>query len=598
VARAVLAAAALALALPPAAARAAPPPRIEARVDRTEVPLDGTLTLEVRVEGSEAPSSFSLPPDLPFEVLARSEGRESSLALGGGGGVTIRQVAVYTFALRPRAAGRAVVPPFTAVVSGKTLRSAPVAVQVLKPGAPPRGGRGPERPGATYRGWERDLVVRVEVDRREVWLGEQVAAAVWLHSPLGVVAYEGYKPPPFDGFWSEDLGSPDRLGYEVKEIDGIPTRAYLLQRLALFPTRAGTLEIGPFQVDVAVRTRADRAFDLFPDVRSVRRRSEPVKVEVRPLPAGAPDGFQAVNVGKLALEVVPSATEVAAGEAVALSVVASGEGNVRALALPALPPVPGARAFAPEIEDEVEPRGGRLAGARTVRTTFVPAEPGAIELPALAWPYFDPETGRYEVARTDPVRVLVRPGAAGAAALAPPPGAPAEAVRPIRTGGAIAPEGPPPWRSPLFALAALAPPAAFAALALARALSARRAAGAGARRLRGAGRAALAALDRAARLARDGPAAAALDAAERALVGYASDRLAAPAAGLTREALVAALAGAGAPAPGARALAAALDALDAARFGGGAADPGEPLAAAAAAVEALEAEPWREEGEP
>ena len=84
-----------------------------------------------------------------------------------------------------------------------------------------------------------DGPLEVEVDRREAFLGEQVTATVWLLSPVGVAQYEAYRPPPLDGFWVEELERPRQLDFRVRSRNGVPVRAYLVQRLALFPTRAG-----------------------------------------------------------------------------------------------------------------------------------------------------------------------------------------------------------------------------------------------------------------------------------------------------------------------------------------------------------------------
>ena len=53
-------------------------------------------------------------------------------------------------------------------------------------------------------------------------------------------------------------------------------------------------------------------------------------------------------------------------------VTVSGDGNLRALSLPRLPDVPGARAFQPSSKEKAEERKGRLFGTRTVETVLVP----------------------------------------------------------------------------------------------------------------------------------------------------------------------------------------------------------------------------------
>lgn len=574
---------ALAAAAAAAEARAADRVLLEARVDRDAIASDEVVTLEIRLEAPQEPSALDLAGESPFRIVSRTEGRQTSFTMGGGS-VASRQVFVTTLGLAPTRTGDLAVPPVRAVVGGKTYETRPIAVKVVPGAARPAPGQArPSGGAATFRGWERDLVLDVQVDRREAWLGEQITMSIWLLSPLGVIQSERFDPPKHEGFWLEELETARTLQQQIRDVNGVPTRAYLLQRVALFPTRAGRLELGPAEIALSVRVGGGTLFDPLPTAKRVTRRSAPIAIRVKPLPPGAPPGFQSVNVGRLALAATASDARVAAGEPVTVRLTASGEGNVRALALPRLPAVPGARAFEPTVSEAVAPRGTRLAGSRTVETVLVPDRTGELVVPALEWPYFDPAAGRYEVARTPALRVAVDAGAPGGARAAPGTNTLAAGLRPIREDASLSRRGAPPWRSPLLAALLALGPLAFAALAAADRVRAR-AAGGDARRRR-AGRTARRLLARARREAGRGDPAAALAEVERALLGYASDRLGRPARGLTREALAAELSRAGAHAPAVRALSHALDACDLVRFGGGA--PGAAVLDAAERAVAL-----------
>ncbi len=556
---------------------------IETRADRTELAEDEVLTLEVRVEAAEAPSKLELPEKLDFTMVSQSQSREASFGFGSAG-VQMRQRIAYVFRLAPRRAGRLVIPPFAVTVAGRRLETAPIAVTV-RPGPGPRPTPGA---GGAWHGWERDLVLAVQLDRKDAWLGEQVTASVWLYSPVGVVRYQSFQPPLYDGFWAEPIETPS-LAARIVRIRGVPTRAYLLQRLALFPTRAGTLTVGAFDVGLDVRVGNQNPLDPFPVIRSVRRRSTPAEIVVKPLPAGAPLGFEPVDVGAIALAAELGDRQVSVGQPVTVRVSATGEGNVRAWSLPRLPAIPGTRSFDPAPTEKVAPRAGRIAGTRTEETVLVPETPGELVIPPLPFSWFDPARGRYQAASTPELRIAVAaaaPEAQGAAAS----DALAAALRPPRAG-ALSQRGPPPWSSPLFAIALGVPIAAFLAVVTRDRLRAREARGGAARRSAAAGRTARARLRRAeAVLAAE--TSNFLAEVDRALHGYAADRLGRPAAGMTREALARALAGAGCHPPAIGALVAALDGCDAARFGRGLAAREEVLAAAKGAIAMLEDEDW------
>jgi hypothetical protein len=583
--------------------------RLEAHVDRTSLALGESVTLEVRLESPEPPTSLELKDDPELRIVSRSSSRQVSYTAGPGG-LRARQVLVARLGLEPQRAGAVVIPPVVATIGGVRHETKPIALTVSPAagGGPSPGTSAapdpdpPEPPaaaasGGAFHGWERDLVLEVRPDRREVWLGEQITVSIWLYSPLGVVEYERFSPPRHDGFWEEELETPKTIQYQVRTVNGVPTRAYLLQRIALFPTRAGALELGPAELHLGVRVGGGSLFDPFPEVKRVSRRSRPVVVQVRPLPAGAPPGFESVNVGKLSIGATASDGQVAVGQPVTVRITATGDGNVRALALPRLPAIPGAKAFEPTISESVAPRGARLAGSRTLETVLVPEAEGELVVPRVAWSWFDPEAGRYEAAETPELRVRIVPGAGGAggATAAAASSAPAAALRPIRADPGLSRRGGPPWRSPLFAAALALPPLAFAALALADRVRAR--AGRSETRRRGAARTARRRLARARAALARGASPEALGEVERALTGYATDRLGRPAAGLTRDALGAALARAGGHPPATRALLAALEACEAVRYGGGSGAPAEVLDAAERAIALLEEADWRPEAE-
>jgi hypothetical protein len=463
--------------------------------------------------------------------------------------------------------------------TGHALLALALAPLLLAAAPQPDGARG------AWRGWERDLVLQVEVDRRQPFVGEQVTATVWLLSPVGVLAYEAFRPPAHDGFWVEEIETPERVSFEIRTVNGIPMRAYMLQRIALFPMRAGPAEIGPFQLEVAVRLGSDPFLGALAEIRRARRSSAPVPLRVQPLPPGAPAGFHPANVGTFTIDAAVSDTQVPVGEPVTVRVIASGEGNFRALSLPRLPLIPGARAFEPTLVERRAPGRRRLAGSRTLEAVLVPERPGELVVPPLEWPFFDPRSRSYGIGRTPELRVTILPGAgADPVAAASSEDSLAAGLRPLRGDGELAPRSPPPWRRAPFLAIVVLPPLAFGADAMRAAFRRRALADAPLRRARGAGRRAQRRLRRARRMLDAGDREGALLEVERALTGFASDRLGRPVSGMTRAPLLAALAQTGARPGAIAALSVALETCDAARFGGGAARAEEVLAQAERAL--------------
>jgi hypothetical protein len=578
---------------------------LETQVDRTELALDEELTFAVHLTAPEAPSKYDVPETRDFRVVSSAPSQEHSVSLGGGAGVQIRQVYTVTQRLRPTRTGKLTLPPVTAVVRGRSYVTQPIAITVsaagtgLAPASPPAAQGAPAAPGPgsqaggrPYRGWERDLALQVELDRHEAFVGEQVTAEFWLLSPLELRGYENATSPRFDGFWKEELETARRLDFEVRTVNGVPTRAYLIQRLALFPTRTGELSVDPMELHgVAVALGQRNLLAPLADVVRVDRKSAPAAVHVKPLPPGAPPGFEPGNVGDLSLAAAASPQRVAVGEPITVRLAVSGDGNVRALSPPHLAAIPGTRAFEPTTRDAAGARGRRFSGTRAVETVLVPERSGELVIPAADWPFFNPRTSRYEVALSPEILVEVLPAGPAAGARTGAGTNPLTAgLRPIRAQAGLFRRGPPAWERGGFLAFLLLPPIGFAVVVL---LGRLRARGERAGGLLGAGRTARRRLRGARRRLLRGDPPGGVAEVERALLGYAADRLGRPAVGLTRGALLAELSRAGAHAPAVRALVQALDAVEVARYAAG--DPGgeELLSAAERAVRLLEEADWQ-----
>jgi hypothetical protein len=605
----------LALALPALAAAA--DTVFLAELDRDEVALGETATLQITLQGPSEPTALELPGEgmKDLEVVNRGQSNQTSVSVINGK-LQTTQTRIFQIVLHPTRVGTLTVPSATCLVEGKRYSTRPLQLRVTKdpsgggtqgraqapPGVPQLPGtprtidpfQNRQRPATRLRNPERALSVKLELDKKRVWLGEQVTATISIYCPSEVALQNitGSRLPSYDGFWSENL--KDQISFQNKVIDNVPYRVYLIRQVALFPTRAGKLTVSPVEFDLITQVPSDDPFDFFPASQKVVRRSEPVSVEVRPLPPGAPPGFQSVNVGDWKLAGSVSEQQVPAGQPVTFRLEASGHGGLRSLTLPKLPAQPGLKLFDPTVKDQVSMDGDRFGGSKVVETVLVPERTGELVLPPLEWSYFDPASGTFQTARTSEVRLTVTPGAAGGApSVAAGVNTLTAGLRPLHAEGELSKGGSPPWSGPLFALLLLGPVVLYAGMVAGDRLRDRLRSGDGERRVRRAGRKARRRLAAARKLASGGDAAAFHAEVARALIGYAADKLGRSAQGLTRDELARELTQAGAHPPAVAALSSALDACDAGRFGMGAATRGDVLRAAERAMEMLEEAEWR-----
>ena len=273
-----------------------------------------------------------------------------------------------------------------------------------------------------------DMVVRLRLPERSVWVGETFDATVeWLLAK-DVDSYE-FAVPLFDldGVQVEAPGSGgDSVLFAVgaQQIRLPLTRAQVREggrsytRFS-FPARitlasVGTLDLAP--VRVVARLQSGTTRDAFgfrrPRYELFRAEGERQRLTVRPLPqAGRPATFvNAIGEG-FAIDVRASRTVVSVGEPIELVVSLRGAPPLTGLSLPPLDgpgALPAALFGVPEgsLAGTVDEETGTKRFPVTVRIKSAEVR----EIPSLEFSYFDPRAGEYRTVNSEPVAVSVGAG--------------------------------------------------------------------------------------------------------------------------------------------------------------------------------------------
>ena len=306
-------------------------------------------------------------------------------------------------------------------VGGRSVGVDPVTVTVAGAAPARQAPAGPAQVGS-------ELFVRAEPSRETAVVGQQVVVDYVLYFEPHVQPRQTAPAGTWDaaGFWREELDVPTAYPRTVT-LGGRAYEAVTIRRVALFPTRSGTLELAPMEFTVDL-LRTDRRigtdpFAPFFSPFTQRYTEETVtapraEVAVRELPPGAPPGFDGA-VGQFTLRSQATRRTVEAGEPVEVQVTISGNGNVATLGPPALEPPPAVDVYGPREDREILRGADPLRGVKTFTWTLVP-QGGDVEVPPAAWTYFDPATGTYRTLRTEPIDLAVRGGVGepGGAAIA------------------------------------------------------------------------------------------------------------------------------------------------------------------------------------
>lgn len=430
---------------------------VTAEVNRTRVTIDETLILTISVSGSDL-GDVPKPelPDMPsFSVIGSTSSSSTSFNLVNGKLSSSRSVR-FIYQLKPRKTGTLVIDSAELTYDGITHETTPISIEVAQgasgpapggtrvapPGGPPAAPASPSQDAAGLPDLGDAVYIRTTLDKKRVYLGEQVTATYTLYTRLGLSNARYDEVPSYTGFWLEELFSAHHLDFMEEIIAGKRYAVARLRQVALFPTVTGELKIEPLSMICDVQGERSRRslldsflndpFDtFFSTTRQIRVASGEQAVTVLPLPLeGRPAGFSNA-VGDFSLRATVDQTTTEVNQPVTLTIVLAGEGNLKTVEDPALPPLDYFKEYQSGNKAEYASGGSLVSGTKTWEHVLIPTLPGDHAIASLTFPFFNPDADVYRVATTDPITITVLPPSGEQAAVV---GMPIKTVvRQIRT---------------------------------------------------------------------------------------------------------------------------------------------------------------------
>lgn len=368
-----------------------------------------TATLTIEVESGVGPDQVWAPVADDFTVadtqVSDARSRQFDPVSGADLQLTVEK---RTYTLVPKTTGDLTIGPARVHIGGHEYTTSQVTVHVSDPNSSPSSvDPDPTLPGGVGApGFRRphipaghpDAFLHVVVDETAPYVGQQVIVTWLLYTRDELQSFEP-SPPTLDDLWSEKLYEPDHLSYFADYVDGALYRVAIVSKRALFPTRSGSIVVGPFGAKVQ---------SYYSSVGAPKQiESPPVTLDVKPLPSGAPPHFDPTYVGRYSVTASVDRTEIDAGESLTLTLRVDGEGAIRRTTPPELHSGGFAFRTPRDFDEKVDTSGNVVRGERTYRYWTTPQQGGKQTIPPLEIPYFDPSTGQYEIARTEPISLVV-----------------------------------------------------------------------------------------------------------------------------------------------------------------------------------------------
>ena len=381
------------------------------------VAADEQFNVTFIIEGEDSPSDFSWASSDDFQVQwGPQQGKSTSIQIVNGKRSKTVQ-STYTYVLRPVKAGKFALPIATAKVKGKQIASTQKIIEVAAEGAasshrPQQSGQQSQRQQAGLN--DSDLFMTLSLDRTDVVVGEPVIATLKLYQRVNIAGFENVSFPSFNGFWSQEIEAPTNIEFSREVYDGQIYNSALLRKFVLIPQQQGKVKIDPAEmtclVNIRVSSGGTSIFDgFFDDYRTVRKRvaTQPVIMNVSPLPAGAPASF-AGGVGQFRISAKVSRDTLKTHEAASLLVTVSGTGNVSLLEAPKIVFPPDMEVYDTKVSEKIDRNG--LSGSKFYEFPFIPRSHGDFIIEPVRYSYYDVNQKKYVTLETSPIPLTVLRG--------------------------------------------------------------------------------------------------------------------------------------------------------------------------------------------
>lgn len=361
-----------------------------------------------------------------FNVLyGPSTSRSSNISIMNGH-TTQSSTTTFTYTVVPMKEGTLKVPAATMQVGGKAVKSGTGTIEVLPASQQQPSQQPSQQQGGTSRQQRQqqsgassgqitgsDLYMTVTANRKRIYEQEAVMLTYKLYTLVNIQQISG-EMPQIDGCHVQELDREAQLTLKYERVNGRNYGTAVWKQYVLFPQKTGKIKIPgiTFDTQVEVQNHSMDPFDIFFGGGSlsqmVRKQivAPPVEIEVLPLPSPKPEGFSGA-VGKFSVSASLTPEQVNANDAATLRLVVSGQGNMKLMKAPSIRFPQDFEVYDPKEDNKTTNTSTGAKGNIVYDYVVVPRHGGRFTIPPVEFTYFDPEKEQYQTVRTDSFHLAV-----------------------------------------------------------------------------------------------------------------------------------------------------------------------------------------------
>jgi hypothetical protein len=362
--------------------------RFTAKFDRSSISLGESTALILTFEGvdPQGPPSIPSQPNLQIEY----QSNQSQIRIFNG---RRTETLSFIYAVTPNRLGDYAIPPLEIVLDNKKLKTQPLNLKVTKPPVGAVNADGSPRPA----------FLRINLPKTKVYVGEVFPVEIQLFYTGG----QDLQVPQLDsdGFVLGKSAQPQQTRTRANNV------IYNLVTFSMSASaaRTGKLNFGPAHCKLTLHI-PQKERDFFGPIvvrQPVTLATEPIEIEVLPLPSqNVPADFSG-TVGDFTMTASASPTNVMVGDPITLKMQLSGKGSLDALTLPQR----DWRDFrAYPATSTIQPTDALgITGTKAFEQVVIPQNADIKEVPSISFSYFDPEKQSYRTLRHPAIALSVRP---------------------------------------------------------------------------------------------------------------------------------------------------------------------------------------------
>src|SRR5216110_1117450 len=410
-------------------------PKITAVPTSSDVVVGETVQLQIQIDNAgtsvKPPSNIDIPG-----LQIHYTGESTSMTMRN---LSVTSSITYNYTILPEKSGTYKIPSQSIRVGKNNLQTPELTLRVAdSPNPTARAGSNRAPSGNARAGEEKIAFAELLIPKKTAYVGEIIPVVVKIGFNSRTRVAE-MAPPQVSGqgFTVQKLSEPER------NLENIEGRSYVVfnYKTAISAARVGNFQIGPVEqkANILVPRRSSgtrrKPFDPFSEdpfsdpffalpygglmeQHEINVKSDPVSLEVKALPAGAPPTFSGA-LGSFSMTAEANPKRVQIGDPITIKAAISGRGNFDRMNAPELSDERGWHKYPPSSNFKQDDDVG-ISGTKTFELVVSPNEK-LTNVPPLAFSYLDPVKEKYVTLQSGAMPITVEgnaqlaPSVAGAA---------------------------------------------------------------------------------------------------------------------------------------------------------------------------------------